>query len=313
MNHEDNCCETQRTLNVRNGRFIDLTRDYGFKIVMADEDHPELMLGFLNAVIPDREIVKIRFLNTEMLPPDEDDHRTCYDVLCTDSNGNRFVTEMQKEPYRFFSDRLMIYAGGQTSHLLKKNEPYAKVRALYVISVLGGYLKVNGEEAPHRDALLRRAQLRMNDSGRTLTDKENFIFLQLPVAREPDARSTFIEKWAWYVREMVNYSEKPAGLDGYFDLLFEASKRENIGNNKLSIYDNMVRDEIQIAAEREYAVEEALAEGHAKGRAEGHAEGLAEGRAEANIETAKKLKLAGADIKLISQCTGLSIEEVQAL
>ena len=73
----------------------------------------------------------------------------------------------------------------------------------------------------------------------------------------------------------------------------------------LSIYDNMVRDEIQIAAEREYAVEEALAEGHAKGRAEG--------RAEANIETAKKLKLAGADIKLISQCTGLSIEEVQAL
>lgn len=61
---------------------------------------------------------------------------------------------------RCFSDRLMIYAGGQTSHLLKKKEPYTKVRTLYMISVLGGYLKVNGEDAPRRDALLRRAELR---------------------------------------------------------------------------------------------------------------------------------------------------------
>ena len=55
----------------------------------------------------------------------------------------------------------------------------------------------------------------------------------------------------------------------------------------------MVRDEIQIAAEREYAVRE--------------------GRAEEKIETARKLKQAGVDITIICQCTGLSVEEVQAL
>ena len=59
----------------------------------------------------------------------------------------------------------------------------------------------------------------------------------------------------------------------------------------------MVRDEIQIAAERDYAVRT----------------GREEGRAEANLETARKLKQAGADIELISQCTGLSAEEVEAL
>ena len=79
----------------------------------------------------------------------------------------------------------------------------------------------------------------------------------------------------------------------------------------------MVRDEIQIAAEREYAVEEALAEGlakgHAEGLAKGEAKGRAAGRAEANLETARKLKLAGTDIHVISQCTGLSIEKVMAL
>ena len=66
----------------------------------------------------------------------------------------------------------------------------------------------------------------------------------------------------------------------------------------------MVRDEIQIAAEREYAVRE--------GRAEARAEALAEGRAE-KIETVRKFKQAGVDIVIISQCTGLSVEEVLAL
>ena len=103
----------------------------------------------------------------------------------------------------------------------------------------------------------------------------------------------------------------------HFDLLFEASDRNNIEKGKLSIYDKMVRDEIQIAAERDYAVrtgrEEGREEGHAAGLEEGHAAGLEEGRTEANLETARKLKQAGADIELISQCTGLSAEEVEAL
>ena len=32
----------------------------------------------------------------------------------------------------------------------------------------------------------------------------------------------------YFVREMVNYKEKPSGLAGYFDLQFEASDRNNI-------------------------------------------------------------------------------------
>ncbi len=79
----------------------------------------------------------------------------------------------------------------------------------------------------------------------------------------------------------------------------------------------MVRDEIQIAAEREYAVRkartEARAEARAEALAEGRAEGRTEGRAEEKIDTARKLKQAGVDIAIISQCTGLSVEEVQAL
>lgn len=335
MRDENPYCETQRTFGecekskeivnpeekCLSSHFIDLTRDYGFKIVMADEDHPELMLGLLNAVIQDREIVSIRFLNTELLPPEETAHRANYDVLCTDSKGNRFLTEMQANWYDCFPDRLMAYTGGQVSRLLKHGEQYTSMRKLYVISILGDYLKVRDEEHPQTDVLLRRAEVRMNDTGKSLMDRPSFIFLQLPAAKEPTKDSAFIEKWTWYIREMVNFKDKPSGLDGYFDLLFEASDRDNIEKGKLSIYDKMVRDEIQIAAERDYAVrtgrEQGREEGHAaglkEGREEGHAAGLEEGRVKANNETARKMKAAGIAEEIISQCTGLSVKEMESL
>lgn len=312
MEKIDLSCKTQRPLKKesnKQSRFIDLTHDYGFKIVMADENHPELMLGFLNAIIPERKIVSISFLNTEQLPTVEEHHRVNYDVLCIDSQGNRFITEMQKEPYSRFADRLIVYAGGQASHLLERGKPYTEVQALYVISILGGRLQIEGETDADRNSLVRRARVTMQSTQKVLSDKLNFIFLQLPVAKKPNASATFIEKWAWYVRKMVSFKTKPEGLDNYFNLLFDASNRDNIEQGKLSIYDKMVRDEIQIAAEREYAVNEARIAALAEGRAEGHAEG----QYEANLAVAEKLKLAGADIELISQCTGLSVEEINAL
>ena len=53
--------------------------------------------------------------------------------------------------------------------------------------------------------------------------------------------------------------------------------------------------------------------GEAKGRKEGREEGIAEGRKENAIEMAHKLKREGVDPAIIAKCSGLSIEEVEAL
>ena len=59
--------------------------------------------------------------------------------------------------------------------------------------------------------------------------------------------------------------------------------------------------------------EEGIAEGIAKGRKEGIAEGEVKGRKEQAIEMAHKLKREGVDPVIIAKCSGLSIEEVEAL
>ncbi len=66
-------------------------------------------------------------------------------------------------------------------------------------------------------------------------DQRDHSTPQATAAEEPAAESTFIERWAYYVREMGNVSHKPDGLDGYFSQLFDASNRRNIEERKLTI------------------------------------------------------------------------------
>ena len=57
----------------------------------------------------------------------------------------------------------------------------------------------------------------------------------------------------------------------------------------------------------------ALAKGRAEGEAKGRAEGRAKGRAEGRVETARNLLRMGLEVSQISEATGLSPDEIEAL
>ena len=136
----------------------------------------------------------------------------------------------------------------------------------------------------------------------------NFIFLQLSEAEEPNDSSSFLERWAYYVRTMGEVESKPEGLAPYFSLLFDASNRSNIEKHKLSIYDDMVRDEIQIEAEKEYAIQEALEEKELEMRAAVDA-----AKSQGVIDTARNMKAVGITSDIICKCTGLTMEQIAGL
>ena len=66
-------------------------------------------------------------------------------------------------------------------------------------------------------------------------------------------------------------------------------------------YDQNMRTELDIIAQKDYAVKQ--------GRAEGRAEGKAEGKA----EVAKAMLKNGLSVDMVMSCTGLSKKEVEAL
>ena len=205
--------------------------------------------------------------------------------------------------YREYGDRLMVYSGDPLTRILKRGEEYSRVRTLYVISILDGYIKVKGEERPVRDRLLREAHVTVDGGKNILSDKLNFLFLQLPAVKSVTESSSFLERWAWHVRHIHEFAEKPEGLDDYFSLLFDAADRNNISSHKLSIYDRMQRDEIQIEAEKRYAIEEA--------RAEEREKALAEGEAKSKAEVARAMLAKKTPVDFIASVTGLTEVQVR--
>ena len=78
-------------------------------------------------------------------------------------------------------------------------------------------------------------------------------------------------------------------------------------------YDQNMRTELDIIAQKDYAVKEGRAEGLAKGRAEGLAEGRAEGEAKGKAEVAKAMLKDGMALEKVLAYTGLSKKEVEHL
>ena len=93
----------------------------------------------------------------------------------------------------------------------------------------------------------------------------------------------------------------------------DAADRNNVEQRKLSIYDRMERDAIQIEAEKRYAIKEARAEAREEALAEGEARGEARGKAEGKLEIAKAFLAEGVDVATIAKCTGLSEEDIKAI
>ena len=76
-------------------------------------------------------------------------------------------------------------------------------------------------------------------------------------------------------------------------------------------------NEIDILAQRDYAVEESYLRGKAEGREAGVAEGMEKGMEKGGAARSRDIAAAflkkGLDAALIASCTGLSVGEVEAL
>ena len=78
---------------------------------------------------------------------------------------------------------------------------------------------------------------------------------------------------------------------------------------------NLASYRMRERAETDYrnAFKYATAKGMAEGMAQGRAEGMAQGRAEGRAEAARNLLRMGLELSQISEATGLSPEEIEAL
>ncbi len=83
-------------------KYINLLTDFGFKRVFGTEPNQNLLIAFLNTLLPaDRQIQDVIFKNNETIGNTPVDHKAIFDIYCQGENGKRFIVELQKAKQNF--------------------------------------------------------------------------------------------------------------------------------------------------------------------------------------------------------------------
>ena len=301
-------------------RYADLLDDEVFKLVFGRESTKDVMIEFLNQVIPDRKITDLEFIDKEMHPVERDAKGSVYDMFCRTDDGSRIIVEVQRRKQPFYPERALYYSTFQIQRQVEAGAETYDFLPVYVVNILDFCMVGDLDDGKVKTVY----RLYEENSHVLLTDRVTFIFIELPKFKKSinELDGNVLEGVYFCFKNMAALEERPKVLSHQiFTKIFEVSELYNM--------DEYTRDKVlhkmtterdlrnQMAYARKVAVEEGLAEGRAEGlaegRAEGRTEGRAEGRAEANLEAALKFRNLGVAVEIISEATGLSVEEIKQL
>ena len=285
-------------------KYINPYTDFGFKKLFGEEANKDLLIDFLNAMLPKRHRVKtLEFRNPEHIGESASDRRAVFDVFCDAENGDKFIVEMQKEDQEFFKDRSIFYS----THLIQEQGEKGKwnyqLKAVYFIGILDFiYDQDNADQV-----LIRRVSLK-DQYGVEFYKKLRYIYIQMPVFRKKESQlKTQRDKWLYFLKNLPDLDCIPTILqeEVVFQKAFHEAEVAAMPKKDRDRYNH------ELKQYRDYWSTISMAEN--KGIHQGIAIGRTEGETQKAMDIALKMKKKGLDTALITEMTGLSPEEIEGL
>ena len=91
-------------------KYINPLTDFGFKKLFGSEPNKDLLIDFLNQLLPAIHKIKdLTYSQNEHLSDSEYDRKAIFDLYCESQSGERFIVEVQKAKQNFFKDRSVYY------------------------------------------------------------------------------------------------------------------------------------------------------------------------------------------------------------
>ena len=300
-------------------RYIDPMVDWSFKRLFGSEVNKDILIEFLKVIFPEHEIEDITYIPAEQLGIMEDDRKAVFDVICRTKEGKDFLVEMQYAPQEHFFERALYYTSFPIMKQGKKaqrdeetgirNEWNYELDGVYFLGVLN--FRYEDDDLIEHRYLLREAM-----TGKTMTDKLKFVFIEVEkFSKGVDELTTDFDKWLYILKNLSKLLERPAALrDKIFSRLFDVAEYASLDNIDKQNYVKAMTTARDTHNQIEYAkktgLEEDLVKGFEKGRAEGLEEGLEKGREDAKQLIAINFLKLGTPCEVVAKATGLSLEEV---
>ena len=313
----DNDKKTKVVNEMMAGKYLDPKADLTFKLVFGE--HKDLVMSLLNALLPlepDGQITSVEYLPTELVPENPGKKDSVVDVRCEDQQGRQFIVEMQMYWNQYFKSRVLLNASKAVVKQLKDGEGYNLIQPVYCLNLINDIgFESEPDEFYHDYAIVNVAHTDR------IIEGLRFVFVELPKFRpESIAEKKMAVLWLRFLTEINRKTdEAPAEL-----LENEATRKalslvekSAMTEAQLHAYDKFwmaVTDEAGFLEARYHrGMTEGLEKGRAEGMEKGRAEGRAEGVAKANREHASKMKALNMPDEMISQITGLSMDEIEKL
>ena len=301
-------------------KYLNPRADLTFKRVFGE--HPDLVMSLLNALLPltaNQEITDIEYLPSEMVPENPLRKNSIVDVRCKDKQGRQFLVEMQMIWSPEFRQRVLFNASKAYVRQINTGEEYELLQPVYSLNL------VNEVFEPELEGYYHHYQMIHVENTDKVIEGLQLIFVELPKFTP----HTFSEKkmqvlWLRYLTEINEHTrEVPEELMANPEVkkAVDALEVSAFTDAQLAGYEKFwdiisVEKTLYNSAIRK-GLAEGLEKGLEKGIAEGMEKGMEKGKAEGKVEEchliASNLKQQGIPFKTISQCTGLSIKEIELL
>jgi len=291
-------------------RYINPFTDFGFKKIFGSEVNKELLIAFLNTLLPPEAgtVADLSFLPNEQVGRSEYDRRAIFDLYCENEKGEKFIVEMQRAKQNYFKDRSVFYATFPIQQQAQSGDWNFCLKAVYMVGILDFVFDVDKAD----DAVVHH-EVRLIDrsTGAVFYDKLTFIYLELPkFLKTIDELVTDFDKWCFLLRHLPELTDRPARLqEKVFLTVFELAEIAQYSSVEAAAYE----ESLKVYRDLKNVVDTAFDEGIAEGIVKGKAEGIAEGIQQKALEDAKRFKDAGVDIETIARCTGLPVTLVEGL
>jgi predicted transposase/invertase (TIGR01784 family) len=276
-------------------RFINPYTDFGFKKLFGEEANKDLLIDFLNAVMPlESPIAELTFSKSEQLPDNPTDRKAVFDIACVGKNGESFTVEMQKAKQLWFKDRALFYTSFPILRQGQRGNWNFKLNPVFLVAILD----FEYDEEEERRRLDRHVQLKDQD-GVPFSKTLQMVFLQMPLFDKTVSElKTQKDKWLFFLKNLESFEEIPQILrEPVFEKAFATAEYVNYPPALQEAYQNDLkayRDNINVLET---------------------AEAIGEARGEANkaLEIARSMKKDGIDPSIIAKHTGLTLDEVKRL
>ena len=299
-------------------KYINPFTDFGFKKIFGEQAGKELLIDFLNALIPQaNKIIDLNFKNTEHLGQKELDRNAIFDIYCENQSNEKFIVELQKAKQNYFRERTIYYSTFPIREQAEKGEWNYNLNAVFCIGILD-FTFNDYESEPEKSEVVHTIKLK-NQHGNTFYEKLTYIYIEMPNFNKLEENlSSRLDKWLFFIKNLEDFQSIPSIFsDEIFEKAFEKAELAKFGQEEMDKYESSLKLYRDLKGVIDTAFIEGRSEGKIEGLEEGRQEGLEEGRLEGLQEgkynMAKLLKDNGVQIQLIIQTTGLTREEINLL